>query len=523
MRKNIIFALCLTLSIISRARTEAGDCSALPSWKQVKAALSKARSENNGGLNLDMWASLVNRDGIVCSVVFTGNDRGDQWPGSRVISAQKANTANAFSLPKLALSTANLFSAVQPGGSLFGLQLSNPVNTEAAYAGKAEKFGQAGDPSKKIYKKLPGWISAHGKISQGGGSSQLERTVYKEHQKLAKDQEDPKKKKKPEKGVEYDSIFKTTTVDVKKDPNDPNSKDYTVARTEIVEEPLKEIEKVGTNSAEGIIKAGKESEFRNDANAMPNMAFLYESARRGVVAMWNSATANLAQRRANKSIESGRGLGVNEDFSSCDKWGQATLKAYKNPSATDQQLITQQIQDCKLLMSKNYKDINPEIDTKKDGNNKIQTTVKNGDFKTEDEKERDLRAQINVIDKAGIRLNEVQTNWNYTDKDEKAKVVTSYNEDGKANQAQDLRVDEQIDLYNKGLQEAAESYEKIKKNLPTLNTDPKDILANQIQMKSKRIDQIMEITPSEAEEFGLKKGPSQEQLPQYYEDLQNTK
>jgi hypothetical protein len=128
-----------------------------------------------------------------------------------------------------------------------------------------------------------------------------------------------------------------------------------------------------------------------------------------------------------------------------------------------------------------------------------------------------------VIDKAGIRLNEVQTNWNYTDKDEKAKVVTSYTEDGRPNQTQDLRVDEQIDLYNKGLQEAAESYEKIKKNLPTLNTNPKDILANQIQMKSKRIDQIMEIPPSVAEEFGLKKGPSQQQLPQYYEDLQNTK
>ena len=69
-----------------------------------------------------------------------GDDRGDQWPGSRVISAQKANTANAFSLPALALSTANLYTAVQPGGSLFGLQESNPVNPEVAYAGKAEDF-----------------------------------------------------------------------------------------------------------------------------------------------------------------------------------------------------------------------------------------------------------------------------------------------------------------------------------------------------------------------------------------------
>ena len=55
-----------------------------------------------------MWATVVDRDGVVCAVAFTGDDRGDQWPGSRVISAQKANTANAFSLPGLALSTANL-------------------------------------------------------------------------------------------------------------------------------------------------------------------------------------------------------------------------------------------------------------------------------------------------------------------------------------------------------------------------------------------------------------------------------
>jgi uncharacterized protein GlcG (DUF336 family) len=84
--------------------------------------------------------------------VFTGEDRGDQWPGSRVISAQKANTANAFSRPRNVigfagpLSTANLYSAVQPGGSLFGLQESNPVYARAAYQGNAANFGQANDP-----------------------------------------------------------------------------------------------------------------------------------------------------------------------------------------------------------------------------------------------------------------------------------------------------------------------------------------------------------------------------------------
>jgi uncharacterized protein GlcG (DUF336 family) len=121
-------------------------CRALPSHAALQQALTQARNEPNGGFNLDMWATVVNRDGIVCAVAFTGQHRGDQWPGSRVISAQKANTANAFSLPGLALATANLYTAVQPGGSLFGLQESNPVNTDVAYAGPASSFGRPSDP-----------------------------------------------------------------------------------------------------------------------------------------------------------------------------------------------------------------------------------------------------------------------------------------------------------------------------------------------------------------------------------------
>jgi uncharacterized protein GlcG (DUF336 family) len=63
-----------------------------------------------------------------------------------MISAQKANTANSFSLPGLALSTADLYAAVQPGGSLFGLQASNPVDTANAYRGPSKNFGQSDDP-----------------------------------------------------------------------------------------------------------------------------------------------------------------------------------------------------------------------------------------------------------------------------------------------------------------------------------------------------------------------------------------
>ncbi|MGC2637565.1 MAG: heme-binding protein [Acidobacteriaceae bacterium] len=121
-------------------------CIGLPSHAQLQMALAAARSQANGGFNLDMWGVVVNRDGVVCAVAFTGANRGSQWPGSRNIAAQKANTANAFSLPGLALSTADLYSATQPGGSLFGLQASNPIDPFVAYRGDPVDYGQANDP-----------------------------------------------------------------------------------------------------------------------------------------------------------------------------------------------------------------------------------------------------------------------------------------------------------------------------------------------------------------------------------------
>jgi uncharacterized protein GlcG (DUF336 family) len=106
----------------------------------------------NGGLGFPMWLTLVDGSGIVCVVTNSldgslknADATADIWLGSRVISAQKANAANAFSNGRLALSTANLYSAVQPGGSLYGLQASNPVDTNVAYEGKAVDFGTPKD------------------------------------------------------------------------------------------------------------------------------------------------------------------------------------------------------------------------------------------------------------------------------------------------------------------------------------------------------------------------------------------
>lgn len=141
--KATVIATATLVGSLALAKTA---CKDLPKHSVLKQALTEARKENNGGLNLDMWATLVDRSGVVCAVVYTGSTNDAQWPGSRVISAQKANTANAFSLKNLALSTSNLYSAVQPGGSLFGLQESNPVDTKVAYSGDAKKLGTEKDP-----------------------------------------------------------------------------------------------------------------------------------------------------------------------------------------------------------------------------------------------------------------------------------------------------------------------------------------------------------------------------------------
>jgi uncharacterized protein GlcG (DUF336 family) len=125
----------------------------------LHAALATALAGGNGGLDFPMWATVVDRAGVVVAVVFSGTEVDDQWLGSRAISAQKANTANDFSLDGFALSTANLFSAVQPGGSLFGLQESNPVDPDVVYGGKAAYYGTERD---FMIGKKPGGVNVFG-------------------------------------------------------------------------------------------------------------------------------------------------------------------------------------------------------------------------------------------------------------------------------------------------------------------------------------------------------------------------
>lgn len=124
----------------------------------IQGTLAAVVAEDNGGIFKPnrMWSALVDRQGRLCSVIRVG----DAWPGSRAIAMAKASTANDFSNDALALSTANLYSATQPGGSLYGLNNSNPFNPAFLVQGNPP-LAQA---LMKAFGQTPGGI-----ITFGGG------------------------------------------------------------------------------------------------------------------------------------------------------------------------------------------------------------------------------------------------------------------------------------------------------------------------------------------------------------------
>ena len=134
----------------------------------LRKSVKPSGGPGNGGFDNHMWAAVVGRDGTVCAVAFSGGSWDEQWLGSRVIAAQKANTANAFSLKAVALSTANLYAGAQPGGFLYGIPSGQPSTTDAAYAGDAVEYGGVSDPM--IGKRIGGVIVFGGGLGLYDGS-----------------------------------------------------------------------------------------------------------------------------------------------------------------------------------------------------------------------------------------------------------------------------------------------------------------------------------------------------------------
>jgi len=127
-RQLFIVAIGLTFSCAVSAEDEER-CGIAPNIIQsIQTQLAGIVQMNNGGIFFPnrMWSAIVDRAGRLCSVIKAG----DAQPASRAIAIAKANTANGFSNDAAALSTANLYSIVQPGGLLFGYNASNPFNPE---------------------------------------------------------------------------------------------------------------------------------------------------------------------------------------------------------------------------------------------------------------------------------------------------------------------------------------------------------------------------------------------------------
>ena len=52
----------------------------------LEKSIKPTGGPSNGGLDNHMWAAVVDRTGVVRAVCYSGNDLGDQWPGTRAIA-----------------------------------------------------------------------------------------------------------------------------------------------------------------------------------------------------------------------------------------------------------------------------------------------------------------------------------------------------------------------------------------------------------------------------------------------------
>ena len=158
----------------------AGTCPV--SQGDLKRALVKAAAQDSTGLNNEYWGVVVDREGVVCAVAYSGGSIDAQWLLSRQIAAAKAFTANGLSLDGAPVSTAALYSWVlpivpqgNPGGQtgpsvnpLYGLNGGNVLDSNAAFAGNSANFGGPQDPM--IGKRVGGTITFGGGLGLYAGA-----------------------------------------------------------------------------------------------------------------------------------------------------------------------------------------------------------------------------------------------------------------------------------------------------------------------------------------------------------------
>lgn len=73
-----IIAGCSHLDTVAESEIATTLHPSMPSHTELQTKLKEVVGTPNGGFGLNMWATVVDRDGVVEAVAFFGDDRGDQ-------------------------------------------------------------------------------------------------------------------------------------------------------------------------------------------------------------------------------------------------------------------------------------------------------------------------------------------------------------------------------------------------------------------------------------------------------------
>ena len=118
----------------------------LPTHAELQVALQGVVGASiNGGAGLNFWGVIVDRDGIVRTVAFSGEKRDSQLPIGRVVTTLKASTVNNLSLNNFLVSNPQLTQPMQANGVFQNLQDAYPINP-VVFEGPARRFGTIKDP-----------------------------------------------------------------------------------------------------------------------------------------------------------------------------------------------------------------------------------------------------------------------------------------------------------------------------------------------------------------------------------------
>lgn len=436
-----------------------------------------------------------------------------------------------------------------------------------SYNTQDEQFAKKNEAAAKIgaqnkgpnTRQLPAFVSEHGGISAGGGSSLLERTVYGLHERFFKEEQDEKKRKEEDekKGIKYKSVYKVETRDVFKADVDPNAAKPGAGATagaggaggaqpakkkdaEAKEEPEKverftlreeakpDVENVGVQAFKSVEKASRDKENQNDDKTLSNSTLLYEAAGRATDAWWNTTLANLGQRKINRAVKADIRPNLSEGLASCDAWGKkalqeklAELQKSGKPDPKEIQALQAEIKQtqdkCSQVSKLDYSTVNPKYEPTEDGKGEKLST---GDILKEDGFSRDLRNQLEVLGSAGKDVTKLKTNWKYDAKEDKQEVTTGFDENtGEANQKEQLSVREQLESYNNQLDEAKKGFQGVKERFPQLEVNEKDIDNFKIEPESRSVMEINGLTAGMKDDLGVDPKTQEAPPPQTYDEL----